>query len=279
MAAILFGLSSAIVWGSADFCGGLASRKSRAYQAVLLGEAVGLVLLLVGTLFVREAPLTLGNWLLCSLAGGLGVLGLLLLFHSLATGHMTVAAPVSALTATILPVIIGSFMEGFPGVFTYLGFALALAAIWFISQPDGGPRTLSLRLKDLTIPLIAGVSFGIYFVLIDQGSRDQVILPMVASRASGTLTMLLYALIARRKIAPAVKALPYILLNGVLDISGNGLYILAAQVGRMDVSAVLSSLYPAPTVLLAWLLLRERISRLQSIGILAALGAIVLMTL
>jgi len=276
---ILFGLSSAIVWGSADFCGGLASRRSRAYQAVLWGEAVGLVLLLVAAVLSGEAPLTLSDWLMCSLAGGLGVLGLLLLFHSLATGHMTIAAPVSALTATLLPVILGSFLEGFPGFTTFLGFALALVAIWFISQAEGASRLLHVRLKDLALPLIAGISFGIYFVLIDQGSRDQLILPMVASRASGTLTMLLFAVIGRRQIAPPGKALPFILLNGVLDVSGNGLYILAAQAGRMDVSAVLASLYPAPTVLLAWLLLRERINRPQFAGILAALGAIVLMTL
>jgi uncharacterized membrane protein len=114
---------------------------------------------------------------------------------------------------------------------------------------------------------------------MDQGSQGQVLWPMVASRTAGTLTMLIYALVLHKPLLPAGKAWPFIALNGLLDVSGNGLYILAAQAGRMDVSAVLASLYPASTVLLAWLVLREKINRSQSVGILAALGAILLMTL
>jgi drug/metabolite transporter (DMT)-like permease len=279
MLSILFGLSSALTWGAADFCGGIASRKAKAYQAVLLGEAVGLVLLLAAALISGEPPLSLRAWLLCTIAGGMGVLGLLLFFMSLARGNMSVAAPVSALTATILPVIAGSVMEGFPGLPTFAGFGLALAAIWLISQPDGGPKTLRLRVKDLALPLIAGLGFGVYLILIDQASQDHLLWPMVASRAAGTLTMLVYALAGRKQFTPSKGAWTFILLNGLLDVIGNGLYILASQIGRMDVSAVLVSLYPASTVLLAWLLLRERINRLQFIGILAALGAIVLMTI
>jgi drug/metabolite transporter (DMT)-like permease len=275
---ILFGLSSALTWGAADFCGGLASRKARAYQAVLFGEAVGLVILLVAALFAGEPPLSLTSWLLCSIAGAMGVFGLLLFFLALTRGQMTVAAPVLALTATILPVIVGSILEGFPGISTFAGFGLALAAIWLISQPEGGPKSLRLRLKDLSLPLIAGVSFGVYLVLIHQGSQGQLIWPMVAARSAGVLTMLVYTLAGRKQFLPAGKAWPYMILNGVLDITGNGFYILAGQAGRMDVAAVLASLYPASTVLLAWLLLREKLNRLQFVGILAALGAIVLMT-
>lgn len=278
MLPILYGLSSAITWGAADFCGGQASRKAKAYQAVLFGEAVGLVILLVAALVVGEAPLSWTSWLLCSIAGAMGVLGLLLFFLALTRGQMSVAAPVSALTATILPVIVGSALEGFPGSLTFAGFGLALVAIWFISQPDGGSKSLQLRLKDLALPLIAGVSFGFYLVLIDQGSQEQLLWPMVAARTTGTLAMLVYALIGRKQLLPAVKAWPYILLNGLLDVTGNGLYILAGQTGRMDVAAVLASLYPGSTVLLAGLLLREKINHLQFAGILLALAAIALMT-
>jgi drug/metabolite transporter (DMT)-like permease len=275
---ILFGLSSALTWGAADFCGGLASRKARAYQAVLFGEVVGLAVLLAAAFLSGEAFIDWFSWLLCTIAGSIGVLGLLLFFQAMTKGQMSIAAPVSALTAAILPVIVGSFVEGFPGWLTLAGFALALAAIWFISQPDGGPKNLRLRLADLSLPLIAGVSFGVYLILIHRGSQNGLFWPMVSSRFSGVLTMMIYTLVTRQPFLPAKTVWPLLILNGVLDVSGNGLYILAGQAGRMDVAAVLASLYPASTVVLAGLILHERLSRLQLAGILVALAAIVLMT-
>src|SRR5512140_1286897 len=125
MAAILFGLSSALTWGAADFCGGLASRRGKAYQVVLFGEGIGLVILLGATWLSGEGPLHWTSWLMCAFAGSMGVLGLLLFFQSMARGRMSVAAPVSALTAALLPVIVGSIMDGFPGGLTFIGFALA----------------------------------------------------------------------------------------------------------------------------------------------------------
>jgi drug/metabolite transporter (DMT)-like permease len=275
---ILFGLSSALAWGMADFCGGLASRKTRAYQAVLYGEAVGLAALLAAAFFSREAAIAWSDWWFCFLAGSMGVLGLLLFFHSMTKGKMSVAAPVSALMAAILPVIVGSFVDGFPGWLTMAGFALALAAIWFISQPDGTPKSLQVHLADLSLPLIAGVSFGIYFILLHRGSQDGFFWPMVASRLSGVITMVIYTLVTRQSFRPPKVVWLLVILNGVLDISGNGMYILAGQAGRMDVAAVLASLYPASTVVLAWVFLHERLNRLQLTGILTALAAIVLMT-
>jgi drug/metabolite transporter (DMT)-like permease len=276
---ILYGLTSAISWGAADFCGGLASRKAQPHQAVLYGEAAGLVLLLVAALFISESALSWSSLLMCSLAGSMGVFGLLLFFHALAKGRMTIAAPVSALTATILPIIVGSVLEGFPGILTVAGFALALAAIWLISQPEGGSKSLRLRLKDLALPLIAGLSFGFYLVLINRGSQENFFYPLVAARAGGVLTMLLYTLIARKGFLPPAKAGVFLFLNGLLDVGGNALYIFSGQTGRMDVAAVLASLYPASTVILALLLLKEKLNRLQVFGILAALVSIVLMTL
>lgn len=278
MLSILYGLSSALVWGAADFCGGLASRRSRASQAVLYGEAFGLVLLLIASLFVDEPPLSLSAWLLCSLAGSLGVIGLLLFFYALEKGQMTIVAPVSALTSTILPVIVGSFMDGFPGIVTFAGFGLALLAIWLISKPAGDTKGLRLRIKDLAYPLIAGLCFGVYLVLFHRGSQQGMVLPLIASRSAGVFTMLVFLLAARQRFLPSAGAVPYFLLNGILDVTGNGFYVLAGQAGRMDIAAVLVSLYPASTVLLAWLLLHEKLSRPQIVGILVALAAIVLMT-
>jgi drug/metabolite transporter (DMT)-like permease len=279
MLPILFGLSSAITWGAADFFGGLASRKAKAYQAVLLGEAFGLILLVIVAFLSNEASLPWNSWLLCAAAGSIGVLGLLLFFHAMTKGQMSVAAPVSALMAVLIPVIFGTFSDGFPGWLTFGGFVLAVAAVWFISQPDGGPKSLRLRLADVGLPLIAGISFGIYLILIHRGSQGSLFWPMVASRLAGTVTMVIYVLITRQSFLPPRGVWPLILLNGALDVTGNGLYILAGHAGRMDVAAVLASLYPGSTVVLAGLFLRERLSRAQTAGILTALAAIVLMSL
>ncbi len=279
MLTIVYGLTSALAWGGADFCGGLASRRGKAYQAVLFGEGIGLVILLVIAFASGEKPLPWTSWLLCTIAGSMGVIGLLLFFQSMVKGQMSVAAPVSALTAALLPVIVGSIMDGFPGFLTFAGFGLALAAIWFISQPDGGPKTVRLRLADLSLPLIAGLGFGIYLILFERGSQNNLFWPMVASRLAGTVTMIIYTLSTRQPFLPPRGSWLLIIMNGILDITGNGLYILAGQAGRMDMAAVLVSLYPGSTVLLAGLFLHERLNRSQLVGILAALAAIVLMTI
>jgi drug/metabolite transporter (DMT)-like permease len=279
MLPVLFGLSSALTWGAADFCGGLASRKGKAYQVVLFGEAVGLAFLVVAAWFSGEKPLPWTSLLMCTVAGSMGVLGLLLFFKSMTAGKMSVAAPVSALTAALLPVIVGSILDGFPGARTFAGFGLALVAIWFISQPDGGEKNIRVRLTDLSLPLIAGLSFGVYLILYNRGSQTNLFLPLVASRLAGTVTMLLFVLFTRQSLLPGRAVWPLITLNGILDVTGNGLYILAGQAGRMDVAAVLVSLYPGSTVLLAGLILHERLNRAQVVGVLAALAAIVLMTL
>jgi drug/metabolite transporter (DMT)-like permease len=283
MISIIFGLTSALSWGAADFFGGLASRKAKAYQAVLFGEASGLAILLVVTLLSGEAVIGWSSWLVCAFAGSMGVLGLLFFFQAMTKGKMSVASPVAALTGAILPVIVGSLSEGFPGWLTLGGFVLALAAIWFVSQPDGGPKSLRLRLADLSLALMAGVGFGVYFILIHRGSQTGLLWPMVSARSSGVITMLIYILVTRQPFLPNLPGKsktiwPLLVLNGILDVGGNGLYILAGQTGRMDVAAVLASLYPGLTVLLAALFLHERLSRLQITGIIIALAAIVLMT-
>jgi len=277
--AILFGLSSALTWGAADFCGGLASRRSKAYQVVLFGEAIGLAILLVVAFLSGEKPLPWTSWMMCTIAGSIGVIGLLLFFQSMVKGQMSVTAPVSALTAALLPVIMGSILDGFPGALTFAGFGLALVAIWFISQPDGGSKNIRLRLADLSLPLIAGLSFGVYLILFDRGSQTNLFWPLVASRLAGVVTMTLYTLFTHQSFLPPRTLWPLLVLNGILDITGNGLYILAGQAGRMDVAAVLVSLYPGSTVLLAGFILHERLNRAQVVGILAALAAIVLMTI
>ncbi|MGE5071916.1 MAG: GRP family sugar transporter [Anaerolineae bacterium] len=279
MLAILLGLTSAVAWGAADFTGGLASRKTGAYRTVFYGEVIGLTIITAVALIIAQPVPTLPIWLLAMAAGALGTSGLLLLYYSMTKGLMSIATPVSALLAALLPVIIGSVIERPPGVLVIAGFLFALAAVWLISQSQDGVKDLLAHLTDLRLPLLAGVGFGLYFVLMHGATRHATFWPMVASRTGGILILTLYMTLSRESWKPLKAAYGMILLNGLLDIGGNLFFVLAGQAGRLDIAAVLSSLYPGSTVVLAWIFLRERLSRTQWIGIFAALIAIVLFTL
>jgi drug/metabolite transporter (DMT)-like permease len=279
MLSIIYGLSSALVWGAADFTGGIASRRADPYRTVVLSETVGLVLLLAAALLTGAPMASWSELAWSAAAGALGCSGLVMLYKSFADGKMSVAAPVSALMSAALPILAGSFLEGLPGWLKFAGFGLALLAIWLISKDHNAAMPARLRLADLRLPLLSGFFFGIYFILMDRGTQSTVLWPMITSRAAGAVTIAAYVLTLRGPLLPPRRVWPLISLNALLDIGGNLLYILAARSGRMDVAAVLGSLYPGSTVLLAWLLLKEKITRPQMAGILAALAAIALMTI
>ena len=281
MLSILFGLTAALGWGAGDFTGGLASRKTGAYRAVFYGEVVGIIFLLIIVKISGEPLPNQRVWLLAMLAGALGTVGLILLYHSMTLGLMSIATPVSALLAASLPVLVGIFKEGIPQILTVIGFGFALFAVWMISQGENGVTNILAHLSDLKLPLLAGIGFGLYFVFMHEAtSTGATIWPMVASRSGGMILITAYMLITRSpwKVEDS-SAWPMIAINGILDISGNLFFILAGQAGRLDVAAVLSSLFPGATVMLAWIFLKERLTRNQWIGIGSALIAIVLMTI
>jgi drug/metabolite transporter (DMT)-like permease len=276
---ILYGIASALSWGAGDFAGGLSSRKVGAYRAVFYADFFGL-LVLIAVYFIYPETLPAARVIWVSAIGGmLGSIGLLVLYYSLTKGLMSIAAPVSALFAAILPVIVGSITEGLPGLFQLIGFVLALAAVWLISQGDGSFHIS--RLSDLRLPILAGLGFGCYFIFLHNAMQNTtaILWPMIISRAAGTLLVLAFVLARREPLNVPRGAWDVVLINATLDLSGNFFYILASKVGRLDIAAVLSSLYPGATVILAWLLLKERITRWQIAGILLALGAITLFTL
>jgi drug/metabolite transporter (DMT)-like permease len=279
LTAIILGLTSALAWGAADFTGGLASRKTGAYRAVFYAEILGITVIIVVAIVVWQPIPDVSVWLLAMLAGALGTSGLLLLYHSMTKGLMSIATPVSALLAAVVPVIVGSFIEGSPGLLIFVGFAFALAAVWLISQSQDGIPDLLAHITDLRLPLLAGVGFGLYFVLMHSATRQATFWPMVSSRLGGILIIAFYMTLTRTSWRLDRSATSMIVLNGLLDIGGNLFFVLAGQAGRLDVASVLSSLYPGSTVVLAWVFLRERLSRTQWMGIAAALVAIVLMTL
>jgi uncharacterized membrane protein len=280
---IFYGILSAASWGAADFIGGLASKRTSPYRILFLAEIAGLIPFTGLALFTREAIPSSADMLLGAGSSLLGLTGLLILYRALADGQMTIAAPVSALFAALIPVIFGFLTLGAPSLATFMGFGFAFLAVWFISQtdlanwrfPHRGLRTF----LDLRLPLLSGLFFGLYFIVIHRATLNAFFWPLVAARFAGFLAFGLYALLARQPAMPPREVWTFCIINGVIDLSGNAFYILAAQAGRIDVAAVLGALYPGSTVLLAWIFLKERISWLQTFGVILAFVAIILFTL
>ena len=281
MLPILFGFLSALSWGAGDFAGGLASRKLGAYRAVLYADFFGLVLVAIALRVSRES-IPSASALIYSIIGGvLGSIGLLILYYSLTKGQMSIAAPVSALFAAVLPVVVGAITEGLPSLLQFIGFVIALGAVWLISQGNQTEQFRLAHLTDLRLPILAGVGFGSYFIFIHYATQETntIFWTMLSSRLAGMLLLLLIVLARHEPLSVPRTAWTVVLFNATLDLGGNFFYILASQTGRLDIAAVLSSLYPGATVLLAWVLLKERIAIKQWLGIVAALIAIMLFTL
>jgi uncharacterized membrane protein len=278
---IIFGLGAALGWGAGDFTGGIASRKTGAHRAVFYSEIVGVFLLVAMQVIVREAFPTMQSWFFAMFAGAIGTLGLMLLYHSMTQGLMSISAPVSGLLAAMLPVIVGMAREGLPETPTIIGFIFALAAVWLISQSEAGIKDILSHLSDLKLPMLAGFTFGLYFVLMHEATNDGGrVWPMIASRTGGTIMIASYMFFSRTSLKVTDKsAWPVLVFNGVFDVAGNVFFVLAGQAGRLDVASVLSSLFSGVTVMLAWIFLKERLTRGQWVGVIAALIAIVLMTL
>jgi len=275
---IFYGLFAALGWGTADFIGGLASKRSSPYRVLALAEVAGFIPIFLVALLSDEALPPLSVWLWSGAASLVGMIGLIILYQALASGRMTVAAPVSALLAALIPIPVSALTEGLPGVWTYAGFALALAAIWLVSQ-ESGSLGWRVNFRDLGLPLIAGLFFGLYFLLIHEASREAILWPLVNARLVAAAVMIAFGLLTRQAVFPKRPLWPLVSLGGMMDVVGNIFYVLAGQTGRLDVTVVLSSLYPGTTVLLAWVFLKERINRIQAAGILLALSAIIMLTI
>jgi drug/metabolite transporter (DMT)-like permease len=271
----LSALSAAAAWGSGDFAGGLAARRVGPFRTVLISYSVGLLALVITALARSEQLPPPADLRWGALAGFFGMAGLGFLLRGFTAGRMGIVAPVSAVLATAIPVVFAALTEGLPGELQLLGFGLALVSIWLLSRPE----TLSGRPAGLGEALLAGLGFGGFFIALGQIGESAVFWPLVAGRLTACALMAAFALSTRRPINPPQLPLGLLVLSGTLDVGGNLFFLLAVQSGRLDVAAVLGSLYPAVTAILAWLITREHMTNLQVIGVAAAVLAIVLITL
>ncbi len=289
---IILALGAALLYGSADFLGGAATRRAALVAVLLTAGVAGVVVQVPAALLAGGPPRAIGiEWGLA--AGAIGGIGLMLFYAGLAAGPMSVVSPVSALASTLLPVGVAVAEGERPAAAVYVGALLCLAATVLVSsgaRPSevaeavaGRPRPSgagwSLRLRGVGLGLASGAAFGLFFLFIRNGGETGAFWPALAARCAGLVIYVVAALVMRT--GPVTWRVGWPLFAavagaGALDAAANISYVLATRAGLLGPAVVLTSLYPGVTVLLARLALRERMRRTQQAGLLLAVVGIAL---
>jgi drug/metabolite transporter (DMT)-like permease len=280
--AVVLGLLVAAAYGAADFFGGLSSKRSPVAAVVVLSQLIGLALVAVLVPIGGGRP-TLHDLELGAAAGAFGGVGLVCLYRGLAIGRMSVVAPITAVGAAVVPVVWGLAARGErPSTASLVGVVVAVVAVGFISRSadeavDGGVGPVASAATTLALAVVAGIGFGAVFVLLAETSADAGFWPLLGARASSITLLGLGALGTGRTLRPGGGGAGWLIVwAGLLDMTANAVYLLASRRGLLALVAVLSSLYPAGTVVLARIVLRERLVRVQLAGLAMALAGIVL---
>jgi uncharacterized membrane protein len=273
-------LLSATTFGAADFLGGLATRRAGIAAVVVISQAAGLFVVLLAIPFLPAAAAAPRDLLWGAAAGLAGGGGVGLLYYGLAVAPMTIVAPVTAVCAVLVPVIVGVAEGDALSGRTIGGIVLAAVAVGLVGQggsPAGSPALQSASIvRGFQIAVPAGLVIGAFLVALQRTPASAGLWPLVAARAVSISLFCLGAAAARQPLTIANRALLIAITGGALDMFANVLYLVAVRRGQLSVIATLSSLYPASTVLLARLVLRERLTMPQTVGIGGALAAIAL---
>jgi drug/metabolite transporter (DMT)-like permease len=275
-------LVAAIVWGTSDFCGGIVTRRTTPAIVLMIAHGLGLLALLAAML-VHPSGLPTRHTMVFGLIAGLaGGVGLLALYRGLSLGSMGLVAALSGVLAAAVPVLVSFFSESRPSALKLAGFAVAGVAIWLIAYSPG----TSVHPHGLGLGVLAGICFGFLLVFLHVAGRDSVLWAMTFSRVGSVSCAVTLGIVTAKSFRTKAAGetfrwsaiLPLAAAAGILDTTGNLLYTASSLTGRLDVAAVLSSLYPAATILLAAWLLKERATRSQTVGMILAIVAVVMIS-
>ncbi len=268
--AAAYSLTAVGAWGASDFLGGVGARRVNAFLFTAIVHlsglaAVGALALMIHSPFPENSSLA---WSL--IAGSLGGVALALFYRSLASGNMGLVAPVAAVLGAAIPTIVTAFAEGFPDYRHGLGFILAGIGVWLISRTEGDAG----RPEGIGMAVLAGIGFAGFYLCIHRAGSGSALWVAGCSRFASLLVTGAFVLFGKHLRAGPTPVLGIAVFAGILDVTGSAVFIRAAQIGRLDDAVVLSSLYPAVTVLLARIFLHEHFSRARTIGMVAALAAV-----
>ncbi len=273
---ILLALTGAFVWGSGDYAGGLATRRGHQLHVLALSALSGVVALLALSWASAEGLPSRRSTAWAAAAGAANSVGLASLYRGLARSRAATVAPTAAVITAAVPLVFSTMTAGLPRPTELAGFALAIVGIWLVAQISTSTRSES-RDRGLGLAILAGCGFGAFLTMIAQVQPDLVFGPLGVSKA----VMLVGACVLifwQRQALPSLLSSPLALLAGAFDAGGNVLYLMARQHVRLDVAAVLSSLYPVATILLARVVSGEPVTRQQWVGTAVCLAAVGLIT-
>lgn len=276
MLSILLATLSAAVWGTGDFCGGKASQKSSALAVAVASQLFGLPVLIAGVLLMGRRTIDWSQMGFGVLAGIAGFLGIVLLYRGLSRGAMAVFAPTSAVTAAVIPLVVGLVFDKAPSTLGLIGAVCAIGAIGLVSMGGGG-QNRAVTPDLIGLALATGAMFGIFFALLGTTTSSSGLWPLVGVRIGSIGVGLIVVLITRTslRLPPGPRRLT--ITAGILDISANGLYVLALGAGGpLSIIAPIASLYPVSTALLALGVDREKVRPIQLAGLGLAATALVL---
>jgi drug/metabolite transporter (DMT)-like permease len=270
----LLALTSSLLWGAGDFLGGTLSRRLPAIAVVGVSQALALLVFLLLAVGTGEAAtgMPAAAWAWAAAAGVCGLVGLVAFYAALAAGTMGVVAPLAAL-GVLVPVVVGLLGGDRPTSLQAVGAALGVAGGVLASGPE--LRSGASR-RPVVLALGAGVAFGLVLVSLAEASASSPLLTLVGMRTTSVALLAVVALAARSLGGVRGRDLPLLGLVGLLDGGANFAYAVASTLGLLSLVAVLASLYPAVTVVLARLVHHERMSRVQDAGIVAAVAGVAL---
>lgn len=268
---IALALGSALTFGAADFWGGLASRRAPSAAVVLTAQSISLPAVLAWCLLSTASASATDLWWGAA-SGAAGAVGVLLLYKGLAEGRMSVVAPLTGLVAAGLPVVVSPLLGEVPSGPALVGIAVALAAIALVSR-EGEAHAEDQTVSEMTrgamvgVAVASGACFGALFLLLDQASEDAGMWPLAANKLAAIVVVAVYGTaVARNGLRVPRPALPAVLACAAAGTAAEVLLLLAFQKGLVAVAAVITSLYPGATVLLARFVLQERLRRDQLAG-------------
>ena len=269
LAPVGYSLAAVLAWGTSDFLGGYATRRANAFLFTTLVNVGGLFV--VGALAASiHAPLPSARGMLWILAGGIsGGAALAIFYRALSSGRMGLTAPVAAVLGAAIPTLFSMFTEGWPGRGRVGGFFLAAVGLWLITRAEDGSTP-----EGIGFAALAGIGFAGFYLCVRQAGNAPAVWIATFTRVGGLLATGAIVLVQRRfrEITPA--GIRWAVVTGCVDSLGTILFVRASQSGRLDEAVVLSSLYPAVTVLLARLFLKEHFTRWKFVGLLAALASV-----
>ena len=276
--AYILALSSAALYGAADFLGGLASRRANTIAIVLTSQGVGFVLLALILPLLPDATPSPGDLAWGALAGLAGGIGVALLYRALAVGPMAVVAPVTAVCAVIIPVTAGVLRGERLAWLTIVGVGLAMVAIVLVSQGAASPtgRRAGTVPRGVGLALTSGVAIGLFFLALAETDARAGMWPLMAARAAAVTFFGAMALVGAQPLRMEAPVTRLAVAAGFIDVCANALYLIATRYGPLSVVVTLTSLYPASTVILARLTLGEHLNARQALGLACALIAIAL---